>query len=171
MIINFYGIVTLVLMMIPNIIFYQKKKNMGTEVVHQSGFMEQNYRLKRQGKDDPGPNEVRKSTSIEIVESIGRYGCIFLMIINPGLYDYGFKSETAELWYYILSAALMMAYFAFWLILFKHDKKAIRLVIAILPCVIFAVNGVLILNPLLLAMNAIFAIAHIYITSKSTSAF
>ncbi len=170
MIINFYGIITLALIMLPNIVYFQRKKNDGTETVHQSGFRERNYRLKRQATGDESRDYVRQSTSVEIIESIGRYGCIFLMMINPGLYEYGFLSSIAEIVYYVLSAVLIVSYFMFWILLFKCDKKTYRIMLAVIPNLIFAANGILMYNPLLLVMTAIFAASHIYLTAKPTSA-
>lgn len=53
---NYYGLIIIAIIMIPNIVFAIKNKD---------GF--QNY---------------RNNKSIEILEQIGRYGCFIFMIVN-----------------------------------------------------------------------------------------
>ena len=82
---NPWGMVIILLMMIPNVIFALRHRNMENRC---------------------------KSRFINILEQIGRYGCLVLMIICIGLDKFGFGSVEDFLIYLFGSALLLLAYFA-----------------------------------------------------------
>ena len=69
---NVFGLVFVVLLLIPNIIYAIKAKNKQNKCINK--FM-------------------------NVIEQIGRYGCMFLMIFNIGIAEFGFGSVYAFLIY------------------------------------------------------------------------
>ena len=80
---NPWGMAIILLMMIPNVIFALRHRNMENRC---------------------------KSRFINILEQIGRYGCFILMIICIGLDKFGFGSVEDFLIYLFGSALLLLAY-------------------------------------------------------------
>lgn len=81
---NPWGMAIILLMMIPNVIFALRHRNMENRC---------------------------KSRFINILEQISRYGCLVLMIICIGLDKFGFGSVEDFLIYLFGSALLLLAYF------------------------------------------------------------
>ena len=142
--INIYGAVVLVLLMIPNIVYLQKTKGNLNEAEH------------------------KKISSVEITEQIGRYGCIIFLLVNTGLFEYGFTSDVAVLVWAVITAILMAAYYLFWILLFKkYNEKLCMILLAVIPSVIFIFSGIMMRRMIVVAFGVIFAAAHIYITYNS----
>lgn len=142
--INIYGAVLLVLLMIPNIIYLQKTKGNSNESEH------------------------KKITSVEITEQIERYGCIIFLLVNTGLFEYGFASYAAVLIWAVIAALLMAAYYLFWVLLFKkYNEKLCMILLAVIPSVIFIFSGIMMRRMIVVVFGVIFAAAHIYITYNS----
>ena len=80
---NILGLIIIVLIMIPNIIYAVKYKN-------------------QQNKCD--------NQFMNILEQIGRYGCIVLMILNIGINEPGFRNIEMFLTYLIGNAILIISY-------------------------------------------------------------
>ena len=96
---NPWGMAIILLMMIPNVIFALRHRNMENRC---------------------------KSRFINILEQISRYGCFILMIICIGLDKFGFGSVEDFPIYLFGSALLFLAYFIFW-ILYGRSPPAKRL--------------------------------------------
>jgi hypothetical protein len=64
-----------------------------------------------------------------IVEQIGRYGSMAMMVFPLFVWEFGFKSpEELVIWLFLLPA-LLLAYFIFWAVYFPH-AVAVRRVVA-----------------------------------------
>lgn len=136
--INIYGLITLVFLMLPNIVYFQKNKE---------------------------NEQKRKLTSAELIEQIGRYGCIIFLLINTGLFEYGFATNAGIAIWIAVTAILMAAYYVFWILLFKKGTNtAYTLTLAVIPSVIFIFSGIMMRRWTVVAFGIIFAAAHIYIT-------
>ena len=83
---NVFGLIFVVLLLIPNIIYAVKVKNQQNKCSNR--FM-------------------------NIMEQIGRYGCMFLMVFNIGIAEFGFGSVGAFFTYLFGNVFLMILY---WLI-------------------------------------------------------
>lgn len=86
---NPLGIAIILLMMVPNVIFALRHRDMENKC---------------------------KNRLINLLEQIGRYGCLVLMIICIGLDKFGFGSVEDFLIYLFGSALLLLAYFIFWIL-------------------------------------------------------
>ena len=80
--INFFGLIIVVLMLIPNII----------------------YAIKHRGEPRP-----TVSKAALILENIGRYACMLLMVFNIGLLKFGFGSIIGLLIYLFGNFMLLLA--------------------------------------------------------------
>lgn len=139
--INFYGIIFIAVIMIPNIIYAIKCKD---------GFVNR------------WNNKV-----VEIVEQIGRFGCIGFMIIKvPGV-CFGYWFEGAFVAYLAINILLSIIYCVIWIICFRKDSVFRALALSIIPSLIFISSAVLSGSILLMVTSALFAPAHILISYKN----
>jgi len=137
---NVFGLVIVILLLIPNIIYAVREKdavNLCTNKV------------------------------MNLLEQLGRYGCMFLMVFNIGLFEFGFASGAAFLAYLIGNAALLPAYYVFWVFYFKKKTFPRQLALAAIPSLIFLLCGITLRHYLLIAFAAVFSFAHIFVTVKN----
>lgn len=138
---NLFGLIFIVVIMIPNIVFAIKYKD---------GF-ENKYQNK----------------TIEIIEQIGRFGCFGFMIINiPGT-RFGWISGEAFAAYLIVDAILVMVYCAIWIICFNKNDLFRALALSVIPSILFFFSGIMDRSILLILSSLIFAPAHILISYKN----
>lgn len=135
--INIFGVIIVVLMLIPNVIFAVKCKEKQTN---------------KTGK------------AVTIIEQIGRYGCMVLMIIPLFVWEFGFSPLEFMFVYIIGNALLLIMYYVFWALHFKNKSMGNALALAIIPTLIFIVSAVSVKHWALLVTAVIFGVSHIYIT-------
>ena len=135
--INIFGAIIIVLMLIPNIIFAVKCKEKQTE---------------NAGK------------AVTIIEQIGRYGCMVLMVVPLFVWEFGFAPLEFMFVYIIGNALLLIMYYIFWALYFKNKSMSNALALAIIPTLIFIVSAVSVKHWALLVTAVLFGISHIYIT-------
>lgn len=102
-----------------------------------------------------------------VLEQLGRYGCIALMVLPLGVGKFGFYSMEAFLIWCVLCSVLLLAYFVCWALYFRKPSQASALSLAILPCALFILRGAFLHHWLLLAFGLMFAAGHIYCTWKT----
>lgn len=138
---NVFGLVFIVVVMIPNIIFAIRCKD---------GF-------KNKFHNKP----------VEIMEQIGRFGCFGFMIINiPGTW-YGWRSDEAFAIYLIIDTVLVALYCAIWVVFWKKSNVFRALALSIIPSVMFLFSGIMSRSVLLVIASALFAPTHILISYKN----
>lgn len=105
---------------------------------------------------------------INILEQIGRYGCMALMIfpIFTKGWEFGFSSVTEMLIWICLTMLLLMIYSLLW------GKKAnggagIYYGLAIIPVVLFLMNGILLQHFALVIVSLVFGIFHFIIVKEN----
>ena len=139
---NIFGLVFIVVIMIPNIVFAIKYKN---------GF-ENKYR-----------NKV-----IEIIEQIGRFGCFGFMVFNVPTVWFGWWSDETFAIYLIIDAILVALYCIIWMICWKKNNIFKALALSIIPSVLFLFSGIMSRSVLLVISALLFAPTHILISYKNT---
>ena len=138
---NVFGLVFIVVIMIPNIIFAVRCKD---------------------GFENKWNNK-----AIEMIEQIGRFGCIGFMIFNvPGTW-FGWWSNEAFAIYLIIDFLLIFLYCAIWFIFWKKNNVFRALALSIIPSVIFLFSGIMSRSILLIFATILFAPAHILISYKN----
>ena len=134
---NIYGLVIMIIIMIPNIVFAMREKN-----------FESKY----------------KNKLIEVIEQIGRFGSMFLMIFNISFLNYGYWFSKAKKVYMILVGVLALAYCLTWVLYFKKATISKAMALAIIPTLIFLFSGLISLNILLIITSVLFGIGHLIIS-------
>lgn len=138
--INIFGGVIVALMLIPNIVYALKNKETAPE---KSGIV------------------------VRIIEQIGRYACMILMIVPLFVREFGFSPLEFMFNYLIGNAVLLGFYYIFWVLYTKNRTIDNAIVLAIIPTLIFINSAISVKHWALLAVAVIFGICHIYITYKN----
>lgn len=141
---NIYGFIYMVAILVPNIIFAVKYKD---------SF-----------------NNTRKNKAVIIFEQIGRYGCLFFMIVNIPWTWFGFESNTAFNLYLIFNTLLVCGYLLIWIFCYKKKSIFKALSLSIIPSVIFLFSGIMLRSSLLVMFALIFAPFHILLSYKNAKA-
>ena len=137
---NVFGLILVILLLIPNIIYaikVKEQKNLCT------------------------------SRLMNILEQIGRYACMFLMVFNIGIAEFGFGSVGAFLVYGIGNVLLMIAYWITWMLYFHKKTFEKQIALAVLPTCLFLLSGITMQHYLLILFGIIFGVGHIYVTMKN----
>lgn len=138
---NIFGLIFIVFIMIPNIIYAIKCKD---------GFA----------------NKWQNRT-VELLEQIGRFGCLGFMIISiPGT-CFGWWSDEAFAVYLVANTTMVLMYCIIWIICFKKNTVFRALALSVLPSLIFLFSGIMSRSVLLIVSAVIFAPCHILISYKN----
>ena len=109
-----------------------------------------------------------KHLVVNILEQIGRYGCMALMILPIFTKDwkFGFSSVAEMLIWICLTALLLMIYSFLWV---KRANGGVFVLygLALIPAVLFLLNGVLLRHPVLIAVSLVFGISHFLIVKEN----
>ena len=138
--INAFGAATVILMLLPNIIYAMKNKD---------------------------EKNLCTNKFMNVIEQAGRYGCIIFMWLPLFVWEFGFGSVLEMILYVALNAALILAYWIAYAVYFKKKNAPLALTLAILPSCIFLLSGILLRHWLLVCFAALFAVGHIYVTKKN----
>ncbi len=138
---NIYGLIFIVIIMIPNIVFALKCKD---------GFVNK-YNNK----------------FVELFEQIGRFGSFIFMILNIPKTYFGFYFNNGLILYLIVDSILVALYCLIWAICFKKPSVFRALSLSIIPSILFLYSGVMIRSILLIIFSLIFAPCHILISYKN----
>lgn len=138
---NYYGLAVMAIIMIPNIIY---------AVVHRNDTAV-TYRNK----------------AVVVMEQIGRYGCMVLMVFNIPYTYFNFWFDYAVAVYLAVNGSLCIAYLIFWIICWNKEGKLKALSLSILPSCVFLFSGVVVASIPLIAFAVLFAVNHILISYKN----
>ncbi|MGN1103952.1 MAG: hypothetical protein ACI4QI_03665 [Candidatus Coproplasma sp.] len=141
---NYYGLIIIVLIMVPNIAF---------AFCHKDGF-ENKYSNKL----------------CEAFEQIGRYACFALMIFNIPYTYLGYYFPYAEVVYLAVNGALVLSYLLIWVIMWKKDNLLRAVLLSAIPSTIFVFSGIVVASIPLIVFSIIFAVTHILISVKNALA-
>ncbi len=138
---NVYGLIFVAVIMIPNVVFAIRCRE---------GFVNR-----------------WKNKFVEIIEQIGRFGCLLFMVIHiPGTW-FGRWSDEAFALYLIVDAALVISYCIIWILCFRKNSLFRALALSIIPSVLFLFSGIMSRSVLLLIAAVLFAPSHILISYKN----
>ncbi len=142
---NIFGLVFIVVIMIPNIVFAIKCK---------------------EAFENKWSNKV-----VELLEQIGRFGCFGFMIFNvPGTW-FGWWSDEAFAIYLVVDSLLIVLYCIIWVICWKKNNVFRALALSIIPAVVFMFSAVMSRSILLIIASMLFAPTHIMISYKNVKDF
>lgn len=138
---NYFGIIFIIVLMLPNIYASIFKKEL---------FV----------------NKFDDRLLIKL-ENIGRYLCMILMVINiQDLYG-GFKSVEAFVAYLGINIILLGLYYITWFIFYKFNNIYKNMILGIIPSLMFIISGILQNHLLLIISGIVFAYAHLRIIWKN----
>lgn len=135
--INIFNAVIVICLLIPNVIYALKKKNLENRC---------------------------GSKVMNILEQAGRYASMFFMVFNIGIYEFGFGSKGAFVIWAISMPVLILLYWIFWVVYFKVPGMVPAMFLALIPAGIFIANGFLMRNWLLAVSGILFLVGHTYVT-------
>lgn len=128
---NVFGLIFVVVLLIPNILFAIKNKD---------GF-----------------ENKWKNKYVEFWEQIGRFGCLLFMIFQiPGAWR-GWWSDEAFAVYLITDSLLSALYCLLWIVCFKKKGMFRALSLSIIPSVLFLFSGIMSRSVPLTAAAVVFA--------------
>lgn len=141
---NPFGLVFMIFIMIPNIVFAIKCKD---------------------GFENSWNNKI-----VSVLEQIGRYGCFAAMIFNVPFTAFGFPSDEAFALYLIINSVFILAYCIIWIVCFKRNSMFRAVSLSVIPSVIFLFSGIMSRSVILTIAALIFAPCHILISCKNAKA-
>ncbi|MGN1155511.1 MAG: hypothetical protein ACI4TK_04985 [Agathobacter sp.] len=137
---NVFGLILVILLLIPNIIYAIKIKDQ---------------------------KNLCTSKLMNILEQIGRYACMFLMVFNIGIAEFGFGTVGAFLVYGIGNVLLLIAYWITWMLYFYKQTFGKQIALTVLPTCLFLLSGITMQHYLLILFGTMFGMGHIYVTIKN----
>lgn len=135
--INIFGLCIVIAILIPNII----------------------YAIRFRGVKNKCTNKI-----MNVVEQIGRYACMFFLIVHVGKTEFAFQSIGVFLIYLIGNAMLILTYWIVWGLYFIKQSKWKSMTLAVIPTVIFGMSGITLQHGWLVVAAVLFGIGHIYVT-------
>lgn len=138
---NYWGLLFIALIMVPNIIFAVKCK----------GGFENRW----------------KNRWVEALEQTGRFGCFIFMIFNIPCTCLGFCNRGAWIAYLTVNTVLTVLYCLLWGICFRKSGMFRALSLSAIPAVLFLFSGIISRSLLLTVFAVIFAPCHILISYKN----
>ncbi len=105
---------------------------------------------------------------VNILEQIGRYGCMALMILPVFTKDweFGFSSVIEMLIWMCLTPLFLIIYSVLWIRKSKGGAGVLY-ALAIIPVVLFLLNGFLLHHPALIAASSVFGVCHFMIVKEN----
>ncbi|MBQ8903271.1 MAG: hypothetical protein IJY73_03090 [Oscillospiraceae bacterium] len=136
-----YGLVIVLIILVPNVVFALYNKD---------GF-----------------ENLWHNKAVEILEQVGRFGCmIFMFIVIP---EVSFPSDESFALYIIVNMVLLLLYCLLWIVFFRKNNMAKAVSLSVIPSVIFLFSGIISLNIPLIITAVIFAPCHILISVKNVT--
>lgn len=140
--INLFGAVIVGLMLLPNIL----------------------YALRNRGEENRCADRW-----MNLMEQIGRYGCIVLMWLPLLVWKFGFRSVAEMALYLGGNGLLLLVYWVVYALYFREKTLRRALVLAVTPACIFLMSGLLLRHWLLAGFALLFAVGHICVTVKNAA--
>jgi len=138
--INLLGFIIVAIMLIPNIIYGIKFKDVENKCTNRA---------------------------MNIIEQVGRYGSMALMVLPLFVWKFGFSSVFMMLVYVFGNGILLLMYLIIWVFYFKKQTMKKAMALAIIPTCIFLLSGLTLYHWILVAAAVIFGIGHIYVTYQN----
>lgn len=105
---------------------------------------------------------------VNILEQIGRYGSMALMIfpVFTRGWKFGFRS-VAEMLIWLCATILLLVVYSFLWARKAKGGRGVLYALAIVPAVLFLLNGILLRHPALVAAALVFGIFHFLIVKEN----
>ncbi len=107
---------------------------------------------------------------MNVIEQVGRYGCIILMWLPLLVREFGFPGVTEMIIYIAGNVILLAAYIVVFILYLNKKTEKRAMILAVVPACIFLMSGILLRHWLLAGFAAVFAVGHCYATKKNAEA-
>lgn len=118
------------------------------------------YALRHRDGGISGPNR-----AINLLEQIGRFGCMIFMVVPLGVRggEFGFYSwEELIIWAAGITL-LLLAYYVCWAFYAWRPGRRLAVALAVIPCGIFLLSAILLRHWVLAVFTGFFTGTHLYI--------
>ena len=107
---------------------------------------------------------------INVLEQIGRYGCMIFMVLPIWIknWKFGFRS-VGEMLLWIASTVILLLVYGFLWIKKRRGGISTLYGLAIIPVVLFLMNGILLRHYALIAASLLFGVCHLMIVRENQS--
>ena len=137
---NIFGLVIVILMLIPNIVYAKKFKGCVNKCLNKG---------------------------MNTLEQTGRYSSMAFMILNEGTAGFGFSSVEKFVAYLIGNVLLLVVYEVIWVLYFKEQGFWKGMALAVIPICIFLLCAITLNHRLLLLSAILFGVVHIYVICQN----
>ena len=104
---------------------------------------------------------------MNLLEQVGRYSCIALMVLPIGKGEFGFSSVSDFLFYMAANAVLLITYWAGWFQYAKYPDREHALPLVLVPSCTFLFSGMALNHWLLMGAAVVFAVGHLLVTLEN----
>ena len=140
--ISVVGILVLILVLLPNAYYYYQ------------------YRERFEKA-----NATSKPKGIVVGEQIGRYGCMFFMVVHFG--NAGIRSDIGFALWVLGVMLLILIYWQGWSKFFIQETRQVAILLAVVPIVVFLMTGIVFCDWLLIFCSILFGSCHISISYEN----
>ncbi len=105
--------------------------------------------------------------AVLLLENIGRYGCMLLMVLPLFVGEFGYGSVAAMVISLGLNLLLLILYWVFWLQYLRRKGQLEAVLLAVLPTSMFLCTGVALGHWALVGMAAVFGACHVCTVCRS----
>lgn len=104
---------------------------------------------------------------LTMLEQLGRYASMALMILPVGVWKFGFPNVLAMLIYLAGNSVLLLTYLIAWGFFLRKKTNCRAMLLAVVPVCIFLLTGLCLHHWLLAGAGVLFGICHISITCRN----
>lgn len=94
-----------------------------------------------------------------IAERIGRFGCMALMCVHTGVWEFGYAGAAGSIVWVSLTLPLLFGYCMAWVFYFRRARPASAFAQALLAALVFFVGGLLWRNVPLMLLALLYGVA------------
>lgn len=108
------------------------------------------------------------SRAVNILEQVGRFGCMIFMVVPLGVRggEFGFYSVEELILWAAGTLLLLAAYYICWVFYAWKPGRKLALALAVLPCGVFLLSAVLLRHWVLALFTGLFTGTHLYIVQR-----
>ena len=115
----------------------------------------------------PYVKNARPNRWLNLGEQLGRYGCMALMCLHIGLWDFGYAAPGWGVVWLVFMTLLTFAYWLVWVLYVRRASGPAAVLLAALPAAVFVLSALLWRNIPLLAFSLLFGVTHIAVTVRN----
>lgn len=116
---------------------------------------------------NPGAENKCTNKWMNLMEQVGRYGSMALMVLPIGVWKFGFPSLGDLLLWLFGNGTLLLLYWGCWIPYLRKPGRKLAIALAVIPTCIFILSGLTLQHWLLVITGIVFGVGHIYVTLEN----